>query len=125
MPGVSTGYQRAQAYITQYQAFTFKIQNPDGSFSTEWFNGRGNQANLDRKLQTTGHILEWLVSSLSPDELLDPRTMRAADFLSGILIDGSDRKWPIGPLGHALHALVMYDARLSSPQQPAEPSAAA
>jgi hypothetical protein len=62
-------------------------------------------------LQTSGHILEWLAFSV-PDEVLDePNMVRAVDYLAGILLDHSSRQWSIGPLGHAVHALAMYNER--------------
>jgi hypothetical protein len=105
-------FLRAKQYISSYHRYAYSLQNPDGSFSTEWFARRGNRPDLDRKIQTTGHILEWLVFSLSEEELLDPRAAKAADFLATALLREPNRPWSIGPLGHALHALVMYDERL-------------
>jgi hypothetical protein len=104
-------FARARQYIESYQRYAFSLQNPDGSFSTEWFARRGNRADLDRKLQTTGHILEWLVQSLSDEQLRDPAAVKSVDFLATSLADEPNRPWSIGPLGHALHALVMYDER--------------
>jgi FKBP-type peptidyl-prolyl cis-trans isomerase FkpA len=51
------------------------LQNPDGSFSTNWFEARGNHNDPGRKLQTTGHMLEWLVYTLPDDQLQSPRMM--------------------------------------------------
>ena len=108
-------YLRAQGYIADYHRYTFgTLQNSDGSFSTEWFTRPGARSDLDRRLQTSGHILEWLAFSV-PDEMLDgPNMVRAVDYLSGILLDHSSRQWSIGPLGHAVHALAMYDERAFS-----------
>jgi hypothetical protein len=114
-------FQRAKQYITSYHRYAYSLQNPDGSFSTDWFARRGNRPDLDRKLQTSGHISEWLVSSLTEDELRDPRATKAVGFLATALLDEPNRPWSIGPLGHALHALVMYDERMF--QSAAEPSA--
>lgn len=104
-------YRRAATYVRDYHKYTFKLQNPDGSFSTEWFRGRGNRPDPARKLQTTGHILEWLVFSLPEQELQDPRTVRCVRFLSHLLDRNRNRRWRIGPLGHALRALMLYDQR--------------
>src|SRR5262249_58545401 len=49
-------YLRAQKYVSDYHQYTLSLQNPDGSFSTEWFTGRGNRQDLARRCQTTGHI---------------------------------------------------------------------
>ncbi|MEX0939077.1 MAG: hypothetical protein WDZ59_14535 [Pirellulales bacterium] len=104
-------FRRAEIYTSDYHKYTFKQQNSDGSFSTAWFSGRGNDADLDTRLRTTGHILEWMAFSLPKDGLTDPRTVQAVEYLTGLLHDNSSRRWEIGPLGHALHALALYRDR--------------
>jgi hypothetical protein len=105
-------YARARQYIHSYHRYAWSLQNPDGSFSTEWFARRGNRPDLDRKLQTTGHILEWLVQSVPDDQLQDPKMIKSVEFVATALAGEPNRAWSIGPLGHALHALVLYDARV-------------
>jgi hypothetical protein len=106
-------YLRADKYVRDYQQFALtKLQNRDGSFSTEWFKYPADRKDdIDRKLQTTGHILEWLVSSLDQERLYDARVVAAAEFLSSALGREPSREWKIGPLGHALHALNIYQER--------------
>jgi hypothetical protein len=106
-------YLRADRYVRDFQTFTLtRLQNGDGSFSTEWFKYAADRDDdIDRKIQTTGHILEWLVSSLDQDKLYDPRVVAAAEFLCRALSREPSREWKIGPLGHALHALNIYQER--------------
>ncbi len=106
-------YLRADRYVRDFQNFTLaKLQNGDGSFSTEWFKYAADRDDdTDRKIQTTGHILEWLVSSLDQDKLYDSRVVAAAEFLCRALSREPSREWKIGPLGHALHALNIYQER--------------
>lgn len=111
-------FRRAEKYINDFHAYTFAHQNSDGSFSTEWFKGRGTRNDLDRRLQTTGHILEWMVYSAPAETLRDPRLVKAVDYLSGILAAQPDRAWSLGPLGHGLHALALYDERVFQPAAP-------
>ncbi len=108
-------FQRAQTFINDYHRYTLSLQNPDGSFSTEWFARRGATPDVDRRLKTTGHITEWLSFSLSEEELLQPQLTKAIDYLASILISGKDHTWEIGPLGHGLHALRIYDRRVFKP----------
>ncbi|HEV3344133.1 MAG TPA: hypothetical protein VG125_27405 [Pirellulales bacterium] len=105
-------FERADIYISDFHRYTFGLQNPDGSFSTDWFKGRQAKPDLERRLQTTGHILEWLVYSVPPEALTDPRLLRAVDFLSTMLSKDSDKEWPIGTLGHGLHSLAMFNERV-------------
>ncbi len=103
---------RAQKYVDSYIEYTYKLQNPDGSFSTNWFEGMGPTGTKDRKIQTTGHILEWLVYSLPEEDLTDPRVVKAVRFISGTMLANENHSWEIGPRGHALHALAIYDERV-------------
>lgn len=103
---------RARKYVDDYHEYTFKLQNADGSFSTNWFAGPGAYGTIDRKLETTGHILEWLVYSLPQEQLTDPRVIKAVTFLTDMMRDNLEYEWEIGPKGHALHALAIYDERL-------------
>jgi hypothetical protein len=106
-------YLRADKYVRDYQQFALtKLQNGDGSFSTEWFKYLADRRNdIDRKIQTTGHILEWLVASLEQDQLYDPQVVQATEFLAAALASEPTRAWRLGPLGHALHALNIYQER--------------
>jgi hypothetical protein len=106
-------YLRADKYVRDYQQFALtKLQNRDGSFSTEWFKYPADRKDdIDRKIQTTGHILEWLVASLDQEQLYDNRVVAAAEYLSSALLREPSREWKLGPLGHALHALNIYQER--------------
>lgn len=105
-------YERAQKYTHDYQRYAFSLQNPDGSFSTEWFKRPGNRQDVDRKVKTTGHILEWLTFTLSDEELRDPKTVKSVNFIASVLMSEPRRQWEIGPLGHAIHALQIYRDRV-------------
>jgi hypothetical protein len=63
-------------------------------------------------LETTGHITEWLAFSLDKEQLVDARTIKSVSYLTNLLSENRNEKWGIGPLGHGLHALAMYDERI-------------
>ena len=105
-------YARAEVFLKDFVDYTWTLQNPDGSFSTEWFEGRANQQDMQRKLQTTGHIVEWLVYTLPDEELQSPRLLRSIEFLTYCLVEQRQTDWKIGPRSHALHALAMYQERV-------------
>jgi hypothetical protein len=49
--------------------------------------------------------------------LTEPQVIKGVDFIATLLNEGYSRKgppakWEIGPLGHALHALAIYDERM-------------
>jgi hypothetical protein len=105
-------FRRAKNYTDEFHRYTLSLQNGDGSFSTEWFKEAGARADVNRRLQTSGHILEWLAFSLPEEELTEPRMVKAVNYLAGILVASPQREWEIGPLGHAMHSLVIYDERV-------------
>ncbi len=109
-------FRRAQTYIRDYQRYALgTLRNGDGSFSTDWFARPADSGDMARKIQTTGHILEWLVFSLEDNQLQDPRIVSTVDFIASSLVNSPDRDWSVGPLGHALHALALYDQRVFQP----------
>ncbi len=114
-------YAKAKAYIENYQKYAWSLMNPDGSFSTSWFNKAENRSDVDRKIQTTGHVMEWLILAQNDAELRSPRMMRAMDYLATHLKNDPQHEWKLGPMGHALHTLVMYNERVfGAPKVPAE-----
>ncbi|PHS10679.1 MAG: hypothetical protein COA78_10995 [Blastopirellula sp.] len=105
-------WARAKKYVEDYQKYTFRLQNPDGSFSTKWFEGRGVDRDAERRIRTTGHLLEWMIYSLPQEELQDPRIVKAVKHLTALMQHYGTKQWGIGPQGHALHALALYDQKV-------------
>ena len=103
---------RARTFVEDYHNYAFKLQNPDGSFSTDWFAGRADFGPPTRRLETTGHITEWLTYSLTRQQLIEPRMTKSVSYLTNLLVNNRNEKWGIGPLGHGLHALAMFDERV-------------
>lgn len=105
-------WARAKKFVDDYVALAYRLQNSDGTFSTNWFAGSGSGGDLNQKLNTTGHTLEWLLMSLPDDQVNDPRLVKAAQCLTALMWNHRDRAWEMGPRGHALHALALVDERL-------------
>jgi hypothetical protein len=95
-----------------------ELQNRDGSFSTAWFEKPEDGSDVERKLRTTGHMLEFLVSTCDQQVLYHPKTVKAVAFLTGILDKEPEKEWKIGPMSHALHALAVYQERVWSSLTP-------
>jgi hypothetical protein len=108
-------YAAAQKFVQNYVNYAYRLQNPDGSFSTEWFKGPGSEPDIDRRLKTTGHQLEFLIYASNDEGLANYRTVRAVNYLSNIMWANRGRDWEAGPLGHAVHALVLYDRLVYAP----------
>lgn len=108
-------FLKAATFTDSYQKYAYQLQNSDGSFSTKWFTGKGSERSIDRRIQTSGHILEWLIYHSTPNELDDSRLVRGVNYVTNALYNESSREWEIGPMCHALHALRLYDERKFQP----------
>lgn len=109
---LSGQWARAEKYLDEYHRYTFRLQNADGSFSTAWFAQSAASGDAVRRLNTTGHILEWLAFSLPREQLSDPRVMLAVEYLAELMWTHRQREWNMAARGHALHALAIYDERM-------------
>lgn len=103
---------RAKTFEESYLDYLMKLRNPDGSFSTQYFAGRGLHGDDKRRIETTGHMAEWMVYALPKDQLDDPRVVGTMDYLNNLMWRNRNTDLGIGPRGHALHALVMYQERM-------------
>ncbi|TWU43405.1 hypothetical protein Q31b_24440 [Novipirellula aureliae] len=105
-------WSRAAAFTDDFVKYAYTLQNRDGSMSTNWFAGRQDNGDLDRKIQTTGHIIEWLLTHTPDSELQDPRLVNGVRFLLSAMWNERDHDWEIGPKGHALRSLAMFYERV-------------
>lgn len=105
-------WARAHKFIQDFQEYTWHFHNPNGSFSTAWFKKREAKKNAKVQLYTTGHVLEWLVFSLPDDQLQDQRVTKTVDFVLNLMMAAPNYDLDVGPRGHALHALRMYEERV-------------
>ena len=105
-------YEKARRYTRAYQEKALAWQNSDGSFNSDFWRSRGNWGDMNRKLKTSGHILEWLVFSLPHEELDSPRVVRGVDYLTNLMTRNRYYDWENGPMAHAIRALSLYDERV-------------
>jgi len=108
---VTGEWAKAQYFVNRYMSFALRMQNRDASFSTGWFEERGADTDMERRLYTTGHVLEWLVFSAPDHQLDDYRIKNGVNYLANLLSANRNVELPIGPKGHALRALSLYDQR--------------
>jgi len=111
-------WERADQYLRDFVQYTYRLQNRDGSMSTQWFEGREDDDDLDRKIQTTGHMVEWLLTVTPDAQLQNPRLMAAIRFLLRSMYNERNRQWEIGPKGHALRSLAMFYPRVYGQDAP-------
>lgn len=89
-----------------------RYQNPDGSFSTNYFQRPGTSADIAQQLGTTGHILEFLSLAMTDEQIQQAWVRRAAIRLCEILEQTRDMELECGALYHATHGLILYRKRL-------------
>jgi hypothetical protein len=108
-------WNQVAAHTAKYQKMAKDYQNPDGSFSTNYFVGKGNVRKDDLRISTTGHVLEWLSLSLTDEELRQPWMQQAAGELAVLILNNRDEPIESGGLYHATHALILYHTRVMGP----------
>jgi hypothetical protein len=96
----------------QHRDLARKYQNPDGSFSTDFFKGPGNSQDKLLRINTTGHTLEWLALALPDDQLKAPWVENAANALALMILDLQGSPIEGGSLYHAVHGLLIYHSRV-------------
>jgi hypothetical protein len=105
-------WKEVVAKNAKYRDLAKKWRNPDGSFSTGFFKERGNSADKQLRINTTGHILEWLALALSDEEIKQPWVEEAANALALMILDLHSSGIDGGSLYHATHGLLIYYARV-------------
>lgn len=109
------------AHLEKYKGMARKYQNPDGSFAESYVNGPGEPPDATRRINTTGHTLEWLALYLPEDELRAPWVQDAVMVLCKTILDRPHTGIDGGGLYHATHGLHLYHHRLFGPFNPANP----
>jgi hypothetical protein len=113
-------WQEVADKLADYQGRARRFQNPDGSFSTRYLAGPGNARDVQLRIGTTGHVLEWLALSLSDRQLHEPWVQDAANALALMILDSQGSAVESGALYHAAHGLTLYHARVYGPLAPGE-----
>lgn len=108
----------ARQKLDDYAAAAQRMQNQDGSFSTEFFRTTGWSAAMGPRFKSSGHMLEWLMMALPPERLNEPWVRNGIKSVAEDLIRNgyvglatSDT----GAMYHAVHALVLYRNRVEPP----------
>ncbi|MCC7337321.1 MAG: hypothetical protein IT422_19710 [Pirellulaceae bacterium] len=112
--GAATGvWQEVVKKMKRYQDRARELQNPDGSFSTDFFRGSGSVDEMQQRINSSGHIFEWLALSLSDEELQAGWVREAANALAQMILEIQSSPMEGGTLYHATHGLRLYRERCS------------
>jgi hypothetical protein len=96
----------------RYRDLARQYQNADGSFSTSYFRSRGDDPDKDKRIGSTGHIVEWLALALSDEELRQQWVQDAVNALALLILDLQGAPIDSGSMYHAVHGLQIYYARV-------------
>ena len=99
--------QKIKRYIYEARA----LQNADGSFSANHFNGPGYSEDFGKRIATSGHQLEWLMVAMPQSQLKEAWFQNAIVRVANDLIEHRQDAADCGPLFHGLHALIIYRQR--------------
>ncbi len=109
-------------FIRRYLELARYWQNSDGSFSSQHFEGPGYEADPVKRLESSGHILEFVATAVTDEELQSEWVRRGVAAVARDLIAVSHQPVPCGPLYHSVHGLVVYRERLRKLRRSGEPS---
>jgi hypothetical protein len=115
------GWAQADKKIKAAAVSAREFQQPDGSFSTNYFSRAAASAEIDARISTTGHVLEFLTVSLDDDELRQPWVTRSVMHLLDCLEKTQKFDLECGALYHAVHGLQLYRNRRFGPGKPLTP----
>ena len=117
------GWAAADKKIKDSIELAKKHQQPDGTFSTQFFIRPATSPDIALQLHATGHTFEFLTMSLSDQQLREPWMTRAADALCRLFDETRSMDLECGALYHAAHGLILYRQRLFGPMPPFVPAA--
>lgn len=105
-------WKEVSDHLDKHVRLAREYQNPDGSFSSNYFRGKGSTADPKDRLGSSGHILEWLAAVL-PDEELKAQWMQdGANAVAMMILDIQSAEMESGALYHATHGLILYYSRV-------------
>ena len=110
------GWKKVNETVTDCIKKAHDFQQPDGSFSTNFFARAGRSPEVDTTLHATGHTLEWLCIALDDKQFNEPWVTRSVVKLCQLLEDNANRELDCGALYHADRGLILYRDRKFGPR---------
>lgn len=108
-------WTEVKSHLEKYRRMAKENVNADGSFCNEYMNDTGIIKDPDRRINTTGHVLEWLALYLSDDELREEWVQDIVMSLCKMVLDRAHNAIDTGSLYHATHGLHIYYDRVFGP----------
>jgi len=109
----------ADQKVRRYAEEARMNQNSDGTFSSNFFKGPGYSQEFEKRLDSTGHILEFLCVALPQSRLYEEWVRRAVTALADDLNQKRLVPCECGALYHAVDSLAIYRTRVWPELDPA------
>ena len=103
----------AEQKIRRYIQTARMQQNSNGTLSSNYFRGREYKQDFDKRMASSGHLLEFLMMALPSQELNAPWVRRAIEATSNDLMVNRKAEVSCSPLYHATSALSIYLDRIT------------
>ena len=110
------GWKAADAKVQDCIAKAREFQQPDGTFSTNYWIRASTAPDTALRLNTTGHTLEFLCLAMTDEQLREPWVTRAVAELCRLLEETREMPVECGGLYHAAHGLQIYRLRRFGPR---------
>ncbi len=91
-------------------------QQPDGSFSANYFERPASTQNMGDHINSMGHTLEFITYAISQDRLAEPWLVKGVLRLCDLMEITRKESVECGALYHAAHGLVLYRHRRFGPR---------
>jgi hypothetical protein len=108
---VTGPWKAADEQIQKAIGLARQYQQPDGSFSANYFVRPGSSSDVVQRIRTTGHILEFLSVAASDEQFNQPWVAKSAVSLVDMLERTKSTSVECGALYHATHGLMYYRLR--------------
>ena len=106
--------QKIRKYIETAKVY----RNSDGSLSSGFFKTREYKQDFDKRMASQGHLLEFLMMSVSQEELKSDWVRRAVTMTCNDLNANQNQYASCSPLYHAANALSIYLDRVAQEMPP-------
>jgi hypothetical protein len=104
----------AEQKIRRYIQTARMQQNSNGTLSSNYFRGREYKQDFDKRMGSSGHLLEFLMMALPSQELNASWVRRAIEATSNDLMANRKSIVSCSPLYHATSALSIYVDRVAA-----------
>jgi hypothetical protein len=105
------GFDAADKQVKFHIQRARELQNPDGSFSSNYFARAGQVVDMKDRIDTTGHVLEFLAMAADDETFNAPWVLRMCECLVTMMEKSVEAPLDCGGLYHTAHGLKVYSER--------------